>query len=137
MRSNCICFQFINLMYSDNNGACYCIIIIYYLFFLCFLFRTSDFCILGYNWRIWNFNISKYHEMSTIWSSSKSTLNSLQTNGCKQIMRYSTKMGWNACMPNPGTEGHLDRGGQWPPLIFPKKKIINKYTGTNFNNLVL
>jgi len=24
----------------------------------------------------------------------------LQTNGCKQIARPSTKMGWNACIPN-------------------------------------
>ena len=37
---------------------------------------------------------------TTIWSLSKSALNPLQTNGCKQIARPSTKIGWNVCMFN-------------------------------------
>ena len=126
MRSNCICFQFINLMYSDNNGACYCIC-------LRFLFRTRDFCVLSYSWRIWNFNISKPHEMSIILSSSKSALNPLQTNGCKQIMRSSTKLGGMLVCLTQGWRETWTRGGNGPPLIFQKIK----YIGTNFNNFVI
>jgi len=44
---------------------------------------------------------------TAIWSPSKSALKPLQTNGCKQIARSSTKMGWKACMPNLGRVGAL------------------------------